>query len=73
MSKTLRWGIIGLGWFGEIHAETLSTMPGHRAGRALHAPARSGWLNWPIGLASPGATRIIAICWPIPRSTWSAS
>jgi UDP-N-acetylglucosamine 3-dehydrogenase len=28
MSKTLRWGIIGLGWFGEIHAETLSTMPG---------------------------------------------
>ncbi len=28
MSKTLRWGIIGLGWFGEVHAETLSTMPG---------------------------------------------
>lgn len=22
--KLLRWGIIGLGWFGEIHAEALS-------------------------------------------------
>jgi UDP-N-acetylglucosamine 3-dehydrogenase len=28
MTKTLRWGVIGLGWFGEIHAETLSAMPG---------------------------------------------
>jgi len=27
-TKTLRWGLIGLGWFGEVHAETLSTMPG---------------------------------------------
>jgi UDP-N-acetylglucosamine 3-dehydrogenase len=26
-TKTLRWGLIGLGWFGEVHAETLSTMP----------------------------------------------
>jgi len=25
---SLRWGLIGLGWFGEIHAETLSAMPG---------------------------------------------
>jgi len=24
----LRWGMIGLGWFGEVHAEVLSTMPG---------------------------------------------
>jgi UDP-N-acetylglucosamine 3-dehydrogenase len=28
MTKTIRWGIIGLGWFGEVHAEALSTMPG---------------------------------------------
>lgn len=28
MSKTIRWGLIGLGWFGEVHAETLSSMPG---------------------------------------------
>lgn len=28
MNKTIRWGLIGLGWFGEIHAEALSTMPG---------------------------------------------
>jgi UDP-N-acetylglucosamine 3-dehydrogenase len=27
-AKTVRWGVIGLGWFGEIHAETLSNMPG---------------------------------------------
>ena len=27
-SRTLRWGVIGLGWFGEVHAEVLSAMPG---------------------------------------------
>jgi predicted dehydrogenase len=24
----VRWGVIGLGWFGEIHADTLAQMPG---------------------------------------------
>jgi UDP-N-acetylglucosamine 3-dehydrogenase len=24
----VRWGVIGLGWFGEIHADTLADMPG---------------------------------------------
>jgi UDP-N-acetylglucosamine 3-dehydrogenase len=28
MNKTIRWGIIGLGWFGEIHAEVLADLPG---------------------------------------------
>lgn len=30
MSRTqnVRWGLIGLGWFGEVHAEALATMPG---------------------------------------------
>ncbi len=28
MTHSIRWGIIGLGWFGEVHAEVLSTMPG---------------------------------------------
>jgi UDP-N-acetylglucosamine 3-dehydrogenase len=27
-SRSLRWGVIGLGWFGEVHAEVLSAMPG---------------------------------------------
>jgi UDP-N-acetylglucosamine 3-dehydrogenase len=27
-TRTVRWGVIGLGWFGEIHADTLSQMPG---------------------------------------------
>ncbi len=27
-SGQLRWGVIGVGWFGEVHAETLSAMPG---------------------------------------------
>jgi len=27
-SQSVRWGVIGVGWFGEIHAETLSRMPG---------------------------------------------
>jgi UDP-N-acetylglucosamine 3-dehydrogenase len=26
--RTLRWGVIGLGWFGEIHADALAGMPG---------------------------------------------
>jgi UDP-N-acetylglucosamine 3-dehydrogenase len=26
----IRWGIIGLGWFGEVHAEVLSRLPGVR-------------------------------------------
>jgi len=26
--KNLRWGLIGLGWFGEVHAEALAAMPG---------------------------------------------
>lgn len=25
--KTVRWGVIGLGWFGEIHVDTLAGMP----------------------------------------------
>lgn len=28
VTRNVRWGIIGLGWFGEVHAECLSTMPG---------------------------------------------
>ncbi len=30
MSKNnpIRWGVLGLGWFGEVHADTLSTTPG---------------------------------------------
>lgn len=27
-ADSIRWGVIGLGWFGEIHAESLATMPG---------------------------------------------
>jgi UDP-N-acetylglucosamine 3-dehydrogenase len=27
-SRDVRWGIIGLGWFGEVHAEVLASMPG---------------------------------------------
>ena len=28
MPEPIRWGVIGLGFFGEVHAEVLSTMPG---------------------------------------------
>jgi UDP-N-acetylglucosamine 3-dehydrogenase len=27
-TRTVRWGVIGLGWFGEVHAEALAQMPG---------------------------------------------
>lgn len=27
-SDIVRWGVVGLGWFGEIHADTLTDMPG---------------------------------------------
>lgn len=26
-SNTVRWGVIGLGWFGEVHADNLAEMP----------------------------------------------
>ncbi len=26
--KDVRWGIIGLGWFGEVHAEAIAALPG---------------------------------------------
>ncbi|MBN2291653.1 MAG: Gfo/Idh/MocA family oxidoreductase [Pirellulales bacterium] len=26
--ENIRWGVLGLGWFGEVHADTLSTTPG---------------------------------------------
>ncbi len=26
-AKAVRWGVIGLGWFGEVHADNLSEMP----------------------------------------------
>lgn len=28
----IRWGVLGLGWFGEIHVETLSAIPGVAVG-----------------------------------------
>ena len=27
-TATVRWGVIGLGWFGEVHADNLAEMPG---------------------------------------------
>ncbi len=27
-AKPVRWGVIGLGYFGEVHSDTLATMPG---------------------------------------------
>lgn len=27
-THTVRWGVIGLGWFGEVHVDTLAGMPG---------------------------------------------
>ncbi|MHC4404525.1 MAG: Gfo/Idh/MocA family protein, partial [Planctomycetota bacterium] len=27
-TDTVRWGVIGLGWFGEVHADALADMPG---------------------------------------------
>ncbi len=37
----VRWGVIGLGWFGEIHADTLAQMPGiELAGLCTRRPER---------------------------------
>ena len=37
----VRWGVIGLGWFGEIHADTLADMPGiELAGLCTRRPER---------------------------------
>ncbi len=39
--RNVRWGIIGLGWFGEVHAEVLATSPGiELAAVCTRRPAR---------------------------------
>jgi UDP-N-acetylglucosamine 3-dehydrogenase len=44
-AKTIRWGVIGLGWFGEIHADTLAQMPGiELAALCTRRPDRLGEL-----------------------------
>jgi UDP-N-acetylglucosamine 3-dehydrogenase len=41
MAEPIRWGVIGLGFFGEVHAEVLSTMPGvHLAAVCTRRPER---------------------------------
>ena len=40
-TETVRWGVIGLGWFGEVHADTLAGMPGiELAGLCTRRPDR---------------------------------
>jgi len=40
-NKTVRWGVIGLGWFGEIHVQSLAGMPGiELAALCTRRPAR---------------------------------
>ena len=73
MMQNIRWGIIGLGWFGEVHAEVLSTTAGHRIGRALHAPpAASGRGGRPFPRRAP-LHRLSRAAGRSRTSTWSAS
>jgi predicted dehydrogenase len=40
-TATVRWGVIGLGWFGEVHADNLADMPGiELAGLCTRRPER---------------------------------
>jgi UDP-N-acetylglucosamine 3-dehydrogenase len=40
-TSTVRWGVIGLGWFGEVHADNLADMPGiELAGLCTRRPER---------------------------------
>lgn len=40
-SKQVRWGVIGLGWFGEVHADNLAEMPDiELAGLCTRRPER---------------------------------
>ncbi len=41
--EKVRWGILGLGWFGEVHADALSTTPGIEL--AAFCDQREGRLN----------------------------
>ena len=51
-AKTIRWGLIGLGWFGEIHAETLVDMPGiELAALCTRRPERLAQLADRFGVA----------------------
>jgi len=47
-TRSIRWGVIGLGWFGEVHAEVLSSMPGIELAavcthRAVHILPTATW------------------------------
>jgi len=43
--KVVRWGVIGLGWFGEVHVDTLADMPGiELAALCTRRPQRLGEL-----------------------------
>ena len=65
----LRIGVIGLGWFGEIHCETIIGIPNLELAalctRNARPPGRAG--REIRRRRRPIAT--IATCWPIPRST----
>ena len=40
-TSAVRWGVIGLGWFGEVHADNLADMPGiELAGLCTRRPER---------------------------------
>ena len=44
-AEVVRWGVIGLGWFGEVHVDTLAGMPGiELAALCTRRPQRLGEL-----------------------------
>ena len=73
MTKTVRWGVIGLGWFGEVHAEALVHDAGHRVGGPVHAPAAAAGRGRRPLPRRQAVHQLPATCWPIRTSTWSAS
>ncbi len=50
-SKQVRWGVIGLGWFGEVHADNLAEMPDiELTGLCTRRPERLNEISQRLGV-----------------------
>ena len=71
--ERLRIGVIGLGWFGEIHCETIVGVPNlELAALCTRTPERLAALAGEVRRVQD-LHATITTCWPIPRSTPSRS
>ena len=70
---TLKVGVIGVGWFGEIHRSMIVGVPGLKLAAMEDGDAARLAEIGAQNTASPRAMRTIAMSLPIPPSIWCIS